>query len=135
MTHQIPNLEASLAVASSLVGGAAVYLAQTSVEAAAVADGWLQRHGLAVTLLFVALGAFAFAARLLLKEKSSRITDRDALLAIQAKHAEEAEAKEAKFRDSMLITQKQITEAINRQTVVIEKNNQSIINALDKLRP
>ncbi len=135
MTHQIPNLETGLAVASSLVGGAAVYLAQTSVEAAAVADGWLQRHGLAVTLLFVALGAFAFAARLLLKEKSSRITDRDALLAIQAKHAEESEAKETRFRDAMLLTQKQITDAIDRQTTVIKDNNDAVIRALEKLRP
>ena len=134
MTHQIPNLEAGLAVASSLVGGAAVYLAQTSVEAAAVADGWLQRHGLAVTLLFVALGAFAFAARLLLKEKSSRITDRDAVISAQAKHAEESEAKETRYRDAMLSTQHQIAVSIDRQTTVIEKNNQAILNALEKLR-
>lgn len=135
MTHQIPNLETGLAVASSLVGGTAVYLAQTSIDAAAVADGWLQRHGLAVTLLFVALAAFAFSAKLLLKEKTSRITDRDALLAIQARHAEEAEAKETKFRDAMLLTQSQITAAIDRQTTIIRENNDSIIRALEKLRP
>ncbi len=135
MTHNIPNLETGLAVASSLVGGAFVYLAQTSTEAAAIADGWLQRHGLAVTLLFVALAAFAFSAKLLLKEKTSRITDRDALLASQAKHAEESEAKETKFRDAMLLTQNQITAAIDRQTVVIKEQNVAVISAIEKLRP
>jgi hypothetical protein len=135
MTHNIPNLETGLAVASSLVGGTFVYLAQTSTDAALIADNWLQRHGLAVTLLFLALAAFAFSAKLLLKEKTSRITDRDALLASQAKHAEESEAKETRFRDSMLLTQKQITDAIDRQTTVIKENNEAVIRTLEKLRP
>ena len=135
MTHNIPNLETGLAVASSLVGGAFVYLAQTTAEAADLADGWLQRHGLAVTLLFVALAAFALSAKLLLKEKTSRISDRDALLARQDKHAEAAEAKADKFRDAMLLTQEKITQAIDRQTTVIKDHQESIIRALEKLRP
>jgi len=70
-----------------------------------------------------------------LKEKTSRITDRDALLAIQAKHAEESEAKETRFKDAMLLTQKQITDAIDSQTKVIKDNNEAVIRTLEKLRP
>ena len=128
MTHETIELGKGLA---AIGGGATLWASDKLLAMVEGIPDIMREFGLPITVAALFGVGFVKVLHFAQKQMESRIGDRDVLLQRQDEHAKKAD----EFRDAMLGTQKIISDAIEKQTDVIEKNNEAILRALQKNQP